>query len=151
MSSRYDHTELVFAIVSVAGATAACAAHGDAATVETLASYYSLVAETIRRSEGRVIKVSGDGVITAFPVSQARAAVDDLRRLQERGTNLWQLFDQRCRVQVKVGIGRLIGGLFGPPGQEREDLYGDALNQLFKLPAADLVVAPALIRVLGRA
>ena len=149
MNTRYETTELVFAILSVAGATAACATHGDVATVEMLASYYSFVGDTVHRVGGRVIKVIGDGVIVAFPVSRARAAVADLRTLQEDGTNLWRLFDQRCRVQVKVGVGSLISGLFGPPGQEREDLYGDALNQLFKLPAGDFVVSSALARVVG--
>jgi len=91
-----------------------------------------------------VIKVVGDGVIVAFPVSQALGAVQCLRSLQEHGTTLWQRFDPRCRVQVKVGIGSLISGLFGPPGEEREDLYGDALNQLFKAPAGDFVMSAAL-------
>src|SRR5437762_176463 len=149
MSSRYENTDLVFAILSVAGATAACAARGDGPTVQTLARYYSLVADAIRHSEGRVIKVMGDGIVITFPVSHAGDAIEDLRSVQERATNLWQLFDRRCRVQVKVGIGSLIRGLFGPPGQEREDVYGDALNQLFKLPAADFVVSPALRRVVG--
>jgi class 3 adenylate cyclase len=149
MSTRYETTELVFAIVSVAGATAACATHGDAATVETLASYYSLVADGVRRSGGDVIKVIGDGVVVAFSVSHGREAVRDLRSLQEEGTNLWRRFDERCYLQVKIGIGSVISGLFGPPGQERDDLYGDALNQLFKLPAGDFVISPALTRLIG--
>ena len=147
--SRYETTELVFAILSVAGATAACATHGDVPTVDMLARYYSLVGDAIRHSEGRVIKVIGDGIVITFPVSHAADAIVDLRSAQGRATNLWQSFDQRCRVQVKVGIGPLISGLFGPPGQERHDAYGDALNQLFKLPAGDFVVSSALARVVG--
>jgi len=150
MSTRYENIDLVFAILSVAGATAACAARGDEATVEMLASYYSLVADKVHLERGRVIKVIGDGVIVAFPVSRAHAAVECLRSLQEHGTNLWRLqFDQGCRVQVKVGVGSLVSGLFGPPGEEREDLYGDALNQLFKAPAHDFVMSSALRRVVG--
>jgi class 3 adenylate cyclase len=85
---RYDSTELVFAILSVTGVTAACATHGDVPTVETLTRYYSLVADTIRAADGRVVKVIGDGVIASYPVSQPRAAVDNLRFVQERGTQL---------------------------------------------------------------
>ena len=33
--------------------------------------------------------------------------------------------------------------------EPRPDLYGDALNQLFKLPAGDFVISPALMRVIG--
>jgi hypothetical protein len=144
MSNPYQTADLVFAIVSVAGATATCATRGDVATVETLASYYALVADGVRRSRGEVIKVIGDGVIVVFPASQARDAVNDLRSVQEQGTALWKVADERCFVQVKVGIGSLIRGLFGPPGQERDDVYGDALNQFFKLPAGDFVIAPSL-------
>ena len=121
MSSGYENTDLVFAILSVAGATAACATHGDVPTVDMLTRYYSLVGDAIRHSEGRVIKVIGDGIVITFPVSHAADAIVDLRSAQGRATNLWQSFDQRCRVQVKVGIGPLISGLFGPPGQERHD------------------------------
>ena len=149
MSIRYENVDLVFAVVSVAGATAACATHGDQATVEVLTSYYALVANKIHSESGRVVKVVGDGVIVAFPVARAASAVECLRSIQERAKDLWQPFDERCRVQVKVGVGSLVGGLFGPPGDEREDLYGDALNQLFKAPAGEFVMSAELRRLVG--
>ena len=137
MSSKYEKSELVFAILSVAGATAACATRGDVPTVETLARYYSSVAEVIAGAEGRVIKLIGDGIVVVFPASRVRVAIEAVRLAQERATTLWERFDERCRVQVKIGIGALVLGLFGPRHQEREDVYGDALNQLFKLPTGD--------------
>ena len=149
MGPAYENVDAVFAILSVAGATEACSTHGDEATVEMLATYYALVEDSVRRVSGRIIKVIGDGVIVAFPVSQARVAIKNLRSLQEDGTSQWQLFDQRCRLQVKVGAGSLIGGLLGPPSQKREDLYGHALNQLFKLPSGDFVVSAAMERLVG--
>ncbi len=149
MSSRLEVSELVIAIVSVAGSTAACSRHGDKPTVDVLADYYSLAAEMVRDSDGRIIKVMGNGVIIAFPVSRARDAVVALRSLQQRGTNLWQRFDPRCRVQVEVGVGAVLIGPLGPPGEEREDLYGDALNQLFKLPAAEFLITPDLAQIVG--
>ena len=144
MSARYQNREMVFAILSVAGATEACSTHGDAAAVETLTRYYALVDDSVRRASGRVIKVIGDGVIVAFPMADARDAAANLRSLQQDSTNLWRLFDQRCRLQVKVGTGSVISGLLGPPGQEREDIYGDALNQLFRLPSGDFVMSAAM-------
>lgn len=149
MRTGCQTVDVVFAVLSVAGATAACATHGDAATVDTLTTYYSLVDETIERAGGRVIKVMGDGVIVTFPVSRARDVIEILRLLQEVATKRWQLFDPRCRLQVKVGAGTLISGLLGPPGRERDDLYGDALNQLFKLPSDDFVLSPAMKRLVS--
>ncbi len=79
-----------------------------------------------------------------FPVSQAREAVDALRRFQSSATAVWSEIDPDCRAQVKVGVGELATGPFGPPGDERFDVYGNALNQLFKAPAAEFFVTPEL-------
>jgi hypothetical protein len=36
----------------------------------------------------------------------------------------------------------------GPPGAERFDVYGTALNDLFKAPGGDFVITPALALLL---
>ena len=140
--------ELVFAITSVSAAAAAGAAHGDLATASALSDYYGLVADAVRGSEGRVVKVIGDGVLIVFPLHRAKEAVENLRDLQSTGTEWWSAFDPRCRLQVKVGSGSLATGLMGPPRAERFDVYGSALNELFKMPPGDFVVAPELSRLL---
>jgi class 3 adenylate cyclase len=136
--------ELVFAITSVSGATAATRSHGDRKTVAVLSDYYALVATSTVPGGGRVVKVMGDAVLVVFPVGRAQEAVDALRLLQTSATALWSSLDARCRVQVKIGIGALVAGAMGPPGDERFDVYGTALNELFKAPAGDLVIAPDL-------
>lgn len=136
--------ELIFAIASVNGATAACAEVGDVTTVEEISKWYALAADVTRDAGGRVVKVIGDGVVLTFPPERAPDAVAALRTLQRHGSELWGRLDSRCRVQVKAGIGSVIAGAYGPPGQERDDIYGNALNQLFKLPPADLLLTPEL-------
>ena len=140
---------LVLALTAVAGSTDACAAHGDARTVAVLADYYALVADAADGAGGRVIKVIGDGAIVTFPIDGVREAVEALRSLQVKATSLWRGFDERCRVEVKVGAGEVVCGLLGPPGEERPDVYGDALNWLFKAPSGEFVLTPeveALLR-----
>ncbi|HKG94004.1 MAG TPA: hypothetical protein VKA84_18995, partial [Gemmatimonadaceae bacterium] len=144
---------LVLALTQVAGASAACAERGDAATVETLADYYAVLAGAAADAGGRVIKVIGDGALLVFPRARARDAVDALRDAQGRGTARWQALDPRCRVLVKVGAGPVVHAPMGPPGEERDDVYGDALNRLFKAAvgerAGDFVLTPeaeALLR-----
>ena len=137
-------TELIFAIASVNGASAACADHGDVTTVGEISKWYALAADVTREAGGRVVKVIGDGIVLTFPPERASEAVAALRTLQRHGSELWARLDSRCRVQVKAGIGSVISGAFGPPGQERDDIYGNALNQLFKLPPADLYLSPDL-------
>ena len=148
--SRQTSAEhLVLALTQVPGSTVACAAHGDAETVAVLADYYALVAEAAEAAGGRVVKVMGDAALVTFPGGRAREAVESLRSLRAEGTRLWCGFDDRCRVEVKVGAGAVVCGQFGPPGDERPDIYGDALNRLFKAPWGEFVLMPevgALLR-----
>jgi class 3 adenylate cyclase len=141
--------ELVFAITSVEAATAAGRDHGDLEAAAVLSQYYALVAQTVEPIEGRVVKVMGDGVLVVFPLRRANEAVDVLRRLQSSATALWCAFDDRCRVQVRVGAGPLVSGAMGPPGAERFDVYGAALSDLFKTPPGDLVIMPEVAALLG--
>jgi class 3 adenylate cyclase len=137
------HSErLLFAVTQVPGSTAACAARGDAAMFATLQAYYTLAAEAVAGVDGRFIKGLGDGVLLTFPPDRASAVVPALRGLQQRATALWHAFDQRCRVQVKLGAGVLQCGPLGAPGAGRFDVVGDALNALFKAPWADFHVSP---------
>jgi class 3 adenylate cyclase len=147
--SRLQVEELVFAITSVSAATAAARAHDDLEMAEVLAEYYALVADAVRASEGRVVKVIGDGVLIVFPLQRANDAVRSLHALQSAATALWAAVDPRCRVQIKVGSGRVATGGMGPPGSERFDIYGTALNDLFKMPAGDFVITPELAARLG--
>jgi class 3 adenylate cyclase len=147
-ATQHQTEELVFAIVSVDGSTRAGRTRPDLEMASVLSEYYALAAEGLRTSQGRIVKVIGDGILVVFPVSQARNAVAALRRFQSSATMLWSEVDPRCRAQVKVGVGTLATGPFGPPGDERFDVYGNALNQLFKAPAADFFVTPELSAVL---
>lgn len=147
-TGRLGIEELVFAVTSVSAATAAGRAHGDLETAAVLAEYYALVGEAVALSEGKVVKVMGDGVLVVFPLGRAQEAVEALRILQSSATALWSEFDVRCRLQVKVGSGPLASGAMGPPGAERFDVYGTALNNLFKAPAGDFVVMPDLAALL---
>jgi len=135
---------VVLALLSVAGATAACATHGDFAMVAALQAYYAVVAAEVTPAAGQVVKVLGDGVLVAFPIVHAAAAVAALRTGQERATAHWQAFDARCIVQVRATAGAVLRARLGPPGAERDDVYGATLNALFKLPPEDFRVAPAL-------
>lgn len=144
MRAGFQSKELVFAIASVNGASAACTEHGNLAAAEQLNAWYKLVAEHIQDVDGQVVKVIGDGLILTFPATRASEAITALRTLQQRGTASWEKFDKRCRVQLKAGIGALVAGPFGPPGQERDDVYGEALNKLFKMPLADFAMTPEL-------
>jgi len=100
-------------------------------------------------ADGRFIKAMGDIVLLSFPIDRAAAAIQELRSFQERGTKLWHFFDERCRVQVKVGAGTVQCGLMGAPGAERIDLVGNALNALFKATWSDFDISPGVAALLA--
>jgi len=147
-ATEFTLEPLVFALVSVDGATAACRAHGDRETAQVLASYYALIAAAAAVADGRVVKVIGDGVLVVFPGSRPREAVAALRSLQAPATGLWSGFDPGCRVCIKVGAGPVAAGMMGAPGAEQFDVYGAALNDLFKAPGGEFVVMPELAAAL---
>ncbi len=137
--------ELILAVTHVLSYTKACKAHGDADTFTLLSRYYAAVADAATRVDGRVIKVLGDAVLLTFPVDRCREVVETVRELQENTSEMWQRFDDDCRVQVKVGVGAVVCGDLGPPGDERFDIVGDALNRLFKAPWGDFELTPEVV------
>lgn len=140
---------LAFALLSVAGATQAGAEHGDAAALAQLQAFYALCSDAISGARGRIIKALGDGMLASFPPEALREAADALRKLQQAGTAQWQAYDPRCRVQVRLGLGTVLAGTFGPPGRESYDIYGNALSQLFKMPPGDFVLSTSAAQRLG--
>jgi class 3 adenylate cyclase len=140
----FEEVELVFGLTDVAWFTKACAAHGDARAVEFLRDYYALVAEAVRGAGGTIVKTLGDGVLFTFPRNRARNAVDALRSLGARANDVCRDFDAQCTFQVRMGVGTLLRGRLGPPGAEREDVIGNALNQLVKMRPQDFVLTPEL-------
>jgi class 3 adenylate cyclase len=140
---------LAFAVITVAGATRAGADHGDAAALQQLQAFYARCSKAVSAVNGRIVKTLGDGLLASFPIEALRDVAAALREVQAAGTAEWQAYDSRCRVQVRLGTGTVLAGVFGPPGQESYDIYGNALSQLFKLPPGDFVPSPDATRRLG--
>jgi class 3 adenylate cyclase len=139
---------MVFAITSVMGSTKACAARGDAAWFRVLAEYYTMLAMAIHPAEGKFVKGMGDGTLLVFPEEKVGDAVAVLKALHQDVTALWRAFDASCRFHVKIGRGTIVTGLLGAPGEERFDVVGDALNQLFKAKSEDLYISPDVAALL---
>ena len=148
-SPALHEESLILALFSVDGATAACLTHGDRATVVAVAHYYARVAATPPPAAGKIIKVMGDGILAVFPPVNARAAETTCRQAQSESTELWQEFDLRCRVRVKLEAGTLLRGRIGPPGEERADVYGHVLNQLYKASGEEFLILPGLAALLA--
>lgn len=135
---------LVIALASAAGATAACARHGDLPTARVIREVAAVYARAAAWAGGEVVKGMGDGLLLAFPPGRARDAVAALREAREEADRLWRAFDRGCAAQVRATAGTVLRGTFGPPGDARPDIYGDVLNRLFKTAPASFTVTPEL-------
>jgi adenylate cyclase len=86
-----------------------------------------IVEPSIRAREGRIVKVSGDGLISEFPsvVDATDAAISILKQLVDSEPE--QPKDNRIQLRVGIHIGDVI--------VEGSDIYGDGVNVAARLEA----------------
>ena len=91
---------------------------GTLAALKTLRS--DLIDNKIAEHQGRIVKVTGDGILAEFPsvVSAVACAVEIQRGMRERGSTTPA--DRRIQFRVGVNLGDVI--------VEGDDIYGDGVN-----------------------
>jgi class 3 adenylate cyclase len=141
---------LVLAITQVASASVAIAIHGDESTLRTARAANVPLIEATISADGRLVKMLGEGMLLAFPADRAEEAVTGLRSARDQATAIWQRFDPRCYVQVKMNVGNVLVGAIGAPADLRLDVYGHVLHQLFKAPAAEFTLLSELAALIGK-
>jgi adenylate cyclase len=79
-----------------------------------------LVDGKIAEHQGRIVKLTGDGMLVEFPsvVNAVACAVEIQRRMQERNADVQQ--DQRIEFRIGVNLGDII--------VEDNDIFGDGVN-----------------------
>ena len=133
---------MILVITGALGWTKACEAKGDAVSFRVLAEYYTMVGMAIHAAEGKFVKGMGDATLLVFPETRVKDAVALLRGLYQDATALWHAFDPSCHFHMKIGRGTVVTGMLGAPTEERFDIVGDALNQLFKMRPDNLYISP---------
>ena len=140
---------LILAVVDVAEFMRASALHPDERTFEQLRRHYELVAREVAAERGRVVKFMGDAALLAFPPDDPAAVHARLERLRDESNRLWRPFGEGCTLLMKAGIGEVVVGLLGAPGDERPDVIGGAVNALFKARWNDYPVGAELRELPG--
>jgi adenylate cyclase len=79
-----------------------------------------LIDPKIKEHHGRIVKTTGDGILTEFPsvIEAVRCAVEVQRGMVDRNAVLPQ--DKRIEFRVGVNLGDII--------VEGKDIYGDGVN-----------------------
>jgi len=92
----------------------------EEATVRTLTSYRTAIADLVQQFRGRVVDTPGDNILTEFTsvVDAVNCAVEIQRDLAERNT---ELPDNR-KMQFRIGVN------LGDVIEEEGRIYGDGIN-----------------------
>ncbi len=100
----------------------------EAGTLAVLRERRKTVLEPIvRRHEGRIVKVMGDGVLVEFAsaVNAVTAAIELQEKMAEANTQLSE--DRQILLRIGINLGDIIG--------EGTDVYGDGVNIAARLEA----------------
>ncbi len=128
---------LAVVFADIAGSTALYVAHGDAKARDATAACLAVMAETIRKFNGRVVKTIGDEIMAVFrEPSQAIRASTDLQGAVQRAGEDGRFVTGVLRIKVGVH--------YGPGIEEAYDVYGQAAivaRQLVNLAKADQTLA----------
>jgi adenylate cyclase len=149
--TRVEERRLILGVVDLVGFTVACRTLTPTAVFRALEALYRHVAAEVEAAGGRVVKVMGDAVLVVFPADDPAPALGALRRLAAGPCPPFAPSTAPARLQVKAHVGLVASGPLGPPGDCRFDVVGAAVNELFLLPAGDLVLSPELLRLTGPA
>src|SRR5438876_2629432 len=98
----------------------------EAGTLEALKTVRADVVDgKIRQQQGRIVKLTGDGMLVEFPsvVNAVRCAAEIQRAMRHRNSELPQ--DRRIEFRIGVNLGDVI--------VEGDDIYGDGVNVAARL------------------
>jgi adenylate cyclase len=100
----------------------------EAATLAALKVHREeLVEAKVTEHRGRIVKLTGDGILVEFPsVVNAVACAADIQRAM-RGRNIDVPQDQRIEFRIGVNLGDII--------VEENDIYGDGVNVAARVEA----------------
>lgn len=125
-----EEKKLALFSADLAGYTRATA-HLDALSVAAyLDEWYRHCGDAIRPRGGRIIKFMGDGCFAVFPEDRCPDAVDAALELARTTQRL------AVGVGTKLHLGVVAAGEVGPEGERRYDVFGSAVNFLFRMGGA---------------
>ena len=114
-----------------------------------LQRFYVLAAECLEPAGCRIVKYTGDAGLAVFPRESAEDAIFALCKLADRARQVGREVGLDTYLNVNVHVGPVISGSFGPPGAERFDVIGKAVNVAARLGRRGVVLSAQAFRCLS--
>jgi adenylate cyclase len=129
----FREIELVLFTADLAGFARATAQLRAAEVAGFLAGWYRAIDLAISKHGGGLVKYMGDSCLATFPPEACTAAVQAAMQLLAQ-----PLAGFEVQVGVKIHLGTVAEGEVG--GDRRYDIFGSAVNQLFRMGSAGSVL-----------
>jgi class 3 adenylate cyclase len=114
-----------------------------------LQEFYVLAHQRLEAAGCRIVKFMGDAGLAVFARESAEQAIFALcefageMRVRARDVGL------DTYLNVNIHVGPVVTGNFGPPGAERYDIIGKAVNVAARLGRRGVVLSPQAFRCLS--
>jgi class 3 adenylate cyclase len=111
----------------------------DGELVEILESFYDSMVDTLKPVGGRVVKFMGDGALVVFGADDTDEAVRAVLELKADVDT--KLAERRfvTPLVARVHVGEVMAGAFGPKGDKRYDVIGQAVNRTAAMRLGEVV------------
>jgi class 3 adenylate cyclase len=128
-ASGIARTPMVIAFADLARFKIASRRLSDEALAELVQDYYERIADGLKGAGGRVVKFMGDGALLVFPFDRASQAARTLLLLKQEIDARMAKRRFATAFVVRVNAGEVMAGDFGPKGDKRFDVIGNAVNR----------------------
>lgn len=142
---------VVVCFVDIAGYARVVEQLDDELVAALLDRYYERVGDAASAAGGVVVKVMGDGALLLFDVARADDAVRALLALRDDVATLCVDAGWSAHLVVKMHVGDVVLGPFGPKGAKRLDAIGGDVNVCARLATKDFALSAEAFRALSPA
>lgn len=116
-----------------------------------LQQFYVLAHERLEPAGCRIVKFIGDAGLAVFPTDRAEEAIFALCALADEVRSVAREVGLDSHLNTNVHVGPVVSGSFGPEGNERFDVIGNAVNVAARLGRRGVVLSTQAFRTLSKA
>ena len=132
-AEQFPSAPMIVLLIDLSGYAREFRSHPDSEMAAFTHEYYRMAGEVIEEQGGKIIKFTGDAVLSIFPPEAASEAVAAAIAVQRSVTTLAQDLGFEVRPGANIHFGEAVATEFGTGSNRRYDIIGRTVNQTFLL------------------